>query len=130
MKRIIFVVILVALVGSLFAGRSATPHPVYIELHDSEGNLPNADSLEVNCWLNHKPEQILTMEDSNILYPIKDVFLQIQCSGFNSWDAGDTLHVEVTDKLTQEFIKLELELNFDNYQLFPGNHLQKPESKE
>jgi hypothetical protein len=112
---------------ALFAGRSATPHPVYIELLDSQGKLPQADSLEVKCWLDHNPEQVLTLADPNLIYPINDMFLQIQCSGFNSWSAGDLLHVQITDKRTQEFIKLDLDLNFDNFQLFRDNHLQKME---
>ncbi len=129
MRKVILIVLLVAAGIFLFAGRSATPHPIYIELHDSEGNLPTADSLEVRCWLKHKPEEELDMGNSNLMYPIKDVFLQIQCAGFGSWGAGDTLHVEILDKKINESLILDLELNFDNFQLFNNNHLEKVEKE-
>lgn len=125
MKRLIIIGILIMLCSLLFAGRSATPHPVYIELHDSLGNVPSADSLEINCWLSSKPDEIMNLEDPNVLFPIKDVFLQIQCSGFSSWTAGDILFVDIKDNKTEESINLELELTFDNFQLFTDKHLTK-----
>ena len=130
MKKIILCIVLVVFGLSLFAGRSATPHPVYIELHDSEGNIPSADSLQVKCWLSHKPESVLDLENSNLLFPIRDVFLQIQCSGFNSWGAGDILHVEILDKKTLEYLNLDLELTFENFQLFDSKNLMKKETEE
>ena len=130
MKKCIFAVIFSIILVTLFAGRSATPHPVYIELHDSNGNVPLADSLEVKCWLDHKPEQVLDLKDSNVIFPIRDVFLQIQCSGFDSWSEGDSLHVEVTDHNTGESLKMVIELTFENFQLFSENHLSKPEEIE
>ncbi len=129
MRKLILILLLIAAGIFLFAGRSAIPHPVYIELHDSEGNLPMADNLEVNCWLKHKPEEVLDMQNSNLIYPIIDIFLQIQCAGFGSWGAGDTLHVEILDKKINESLTLDLELNFDNYQLFNNNHLKKVEKE-
>lgn len=125
MKRMIFVVLIIMASISLFAGRSATPHPVYIELHNSMGNIPTADSLEVKCWLDNNPDDVLDMSNSNLIFPIKDVFLQIQCSGFNSWSAGDILHVDILDKQSNEYLKLELELTYENFQLFSDNHLEK-----
>jgi len=112
---------------SLYAGRSATPHPVYIELRDIEGNIPAAEDLEIKCWLEHKPEQVLDLENSNVIFPIKDVFLQIQCAGFDSWDAEDILHVEIMNTKNEEFLMHGIALNYDNFQIFFAEHLQKQE---
>ncbi|MCF7859606.1 MAG: hypothetical protein K9N07_09865 [Candidatus Cloacimonetes bacterium] len=130
MKRLIILLVVVLLSLSLYAGRSATPHPVYIELHDSEGMVPAKEDLEVKCWLDHKPEEILDLANSNLIFPIKDVFLQIQCSGFSSWSAGDILHVEIMNTKKQEALMMAIELDFDNFQIYFDNHLQKVETEE
>jgi hypothetical protein len=125
MKKIIFMAMLMLLVAGLFGGRSATPHPVYIELHNSQGKVPKAENLEVKCWLEHKPEEVLDLSNSNLLFPVKDVFLQIQCAGFSSWNAGDLLHVEITDNGSGEFIAMVIELTYENFQIFFDNHLSE-----
>lgn len=130
MKKTILLGLILFAMCFVYGGRSATPHPVYIELHDSEGKLPAADSLEVSCWLSHKPDQVLDLSDSNLIYPVKDLFLQIQCSGFDSWTGGDTLNVDIKDKKSGEELLLELELTFENFQLIEGNKLKKPEQGE
>jgi len=127
MKKIIILMVLVLISLSLYAGRSATPHPVYFELRDAEGNIPAAEDLEVKCWLEHKPEEMLDLENSNVIFPIKDVFLQIQCSGFSSWNAGDFLHVEISNIKTNETLIQVVELDFDNFQIYFDNHLKKLE---
>jgi len=127
MKKIMLIMVIIIAGLSLYAGRSATPHPVYIELRDIEGNIPAAEDLEITCWLEHKPEQVLDLENSNVIFPIKDVFLQIQCAGFDSWDAGDILHVEIMNLKTEEALIKMIELDYDNFQIFFDNHLEKKE---
>jgi hypothetical protein len=127
MKKIVIMMVLVLISLSLYAGRSATPHPVYFELRDADGNIPAAEDLEVKCWLERNPEEVLDLENSNVLFPIKDVFLQIQCSGFSSWSAGDLLHVEISNTKKNEFLAHLVVLDFDNFQIFFDNHLKKGE---
>ena len=125
MKKFLLIMIIIIAGLSLYAGRSATPHPVYIELRDIDGNVPAVEDLEVTCWLEHKPEQVLDLENSNVIFPIKDVFLQIQCAGFDSWDAGDFLHVEISNIKTNETLIKVISLNYENFQIFFAEHLKK-----
>ena len=127
MKKFMLIMIIIIAGLSLYAGRSATPHPVYIELRDTEGNVPAVEDLEVTCWLEHKSEQVLDLENSNVIFPIKDIFLQIQCAGFDSWDAGDLLHVEIMNTKNDKFLMHAIALNFDNYQIFFAENLQELE---
>lgn len=127
MKRFMLILIIIVAGLSLYAGRSATPHPVYIELRNTDGSIPAAEDLEVTCWLEGKPDQVLDLENSNVIFPIKDVFLQIQCAGFDSWDAGDILHVEIMNTKNKEFLMRAIVLNYDNFQIYFAEHLEKQE---
>ncbi|MDP8221706.1 MAG: hypothetical protein P9X26_10180 [Candidatus Stygibacter frigidus] len=127
MKKIMLIMVIIIAGLSLYAGRSATPHPVYLELRNIDGTIPAAEHLEITCWLEGKPDQVLDLENCNVIFPIKDAFLQIQCAGFDSWDAGDILHVEIMNTKNKEFLMRAIALDYDNFQIFFAEHLQKQE---
>lgn len=111
-KNIIFLLLFSCII--LFA---STPHPVNVQIAFSGGGNP--DTLIFEAWRNNNLSEIINNDTPDCFYPNgSQHLLQIQCGAFNSWVAGDILHVQVYDPYTSEGGEGEYVLNWDNMQIF------------
>jgi Cleaved Adhesin Domain/Secretion system C-terminal sorting domain/Cadherin-like domain/K319L-like, PKD domain len=113
MKRNILIIMLFSCIILI----SSTPHPVNVQVALSGGGHP--DTLIFEAWRNNDFTEILNNDTPDCFYPNGDFWLvQIQCGAFDSWVAGDILHVQVYDPDTSEGGEGEYTLTWDNIQVF------------
>ncbi|MCF7920477.1 MAG: choice-of-anchor J domain-containing protein [Candidatus Cloacimonetes bacterium] len=110
-----FILIILLFVITVWA---EIPHPVYIQILDSQGNVLDAQYVTFQAWITAFPDDILDENTLDCFYGAYGDYLKINCGQFNNWDPGDELNVTVLYSSTGETGEGSYILNSDNDQTF------------
>jgi len=115
MHKIVLIPLLVIAL-QLFA--QPIPHPVYVEIRNSEGEIPLEGDITFQAWLQSNPNQIVTEDSVDCYYPAFGSFVKVNCGYFFEWDFSDIMMLSVTEISSNEQGWGAFQLTFDNAQIF------------
>jgi len=108
-KRIIYLVILMACtVLMLYA---AVPHAVVGTIRYADASFPDRISWEAH--ITSRPEEIIEFSPLSLYDSLTGGFM-IQCGGFSSWSAAESLHVDFFDN-RNAFASANIVLSYNPY---------------
>jgi len=93
-KRIILFIFILSGCFSVALTRGGVPHAVVGTLQYPDGRFPS--TINWTAFITARPTEVLEFEKPSLYDSLSGGFL-IQCAGFSSWTAGETLHVDFTD---------------------------------
>ncbi|MBN2413903.1 T9SS type A sorting domain-containing protein [candidate division KSB1 bacterium] len=93
-KRINFFVYILSICFSTVLYSGGVPHAVVGTLQYSDGRFPS--TVDWKAFITARSTDVLEFEKPSLYDSLSGGFL-IQCAGFLSWTAGETLHVDFTD---------------------------------
>ncbi|MCF7920701.1 MAG: T9SS type A sorting domain-containing protein [Candidatus Cloacimonetes bacterium] len=76
---------------------SAQPHPVYVELRNSQNEIPLEGDITFQAWLHTDPNDILTEDTIDCYYPAFGSYVKVNCGQFSTWNVWDVLFLVVTE---------------------------------
>jgi len=94
------------------------PHPVFVEIRNSQNEIPETDDITFQAWLLSNPNQILDENTTDCYYPAFTSYVKVNCGQFSTWNNQDILHLEVTEISSGEMGIGEYQLTYDASQFF------------
>ena len=94
-KRIIFFIYILSGCFSVVLPKGGVPHAVVGTVQYPDGRFPS--TINWKAFITTRSTDVLEFEKPSLYDSLSGGFL-IQCAGFLSWTAGETLHVDFTDK--------------------------------
>ncbi len=93
-RRIIFFIYILSSCFSVALTRAGVPHAAVGTVQYSDGRFPS--TINWKAFITARSTDVLEFEKPSLYDSLSGGFL-IQCAGFLSWTAGETLHVDFTD---------------------------------
>ncbi len=115
MKRLFVIIFILSVAAEMFG---PGPHPVYVEIRNSQNEIPVVGDITFLAWLLSNPEEILDENVTDCYYPAFTSCVKINCGQFLNWNEGDILHLEVTEISSNESGTGEYVLNLNASQFF------------